>query len=115
MARASAWGLGSALAYESLDIDAQARLLALYAASRQQEGDEARGVVLGALGEFAHAALEGIVAAKGKVNPRESVGRGRDKPQPPAVAARKPQPPSRQGALPDILRVRTSLEDTLKL
>lgn len=115
MARASAWGLGSALAYESQDIDAQARLLALYAASRQQESDEAKGVVLGALGEFVQAAIDGFVAAKNQGEPVESAGRQRAKPRPPAVPARKTQAGSRAPPLPDIVRVKVSVADMLKL
>lgn len=46
MARASAWGLGTALAYRALPVEEQAELLALYVAARSQEGDEAEGVLI---------------------------------------------------------------------
>lgn len=115
MARASAWGYGSALAYENLGIDAQARLLALYAASRQQESDEAKKVVLGALGEFAHAAVEGFVASKNQEDPNESTGRQRAKPRPPAVPPRKTQANGREAPLLAIRSNRMSLKDMLTL
>lgn len=58
MARASVWGLGTALAYRSLDPDAQAELLCLYHAARHQEGEEAKVVLASTAAELIHAYLD---------------------------------------------------------
>lgn len=115
MARASVWGCGSALAYESLDTDAQARLLALYAAHRTREGEEAEGVVIGAITKFARAAIDGIDAAKEGDKPGKPAGSTGTSPRPPAVAAGKAQAGSRGVIAPDTFSNRMSLEDMLKL
>jgi len=115
MARASVWGLGSALAYESLDTDAQARLLALYVAHRTREGEEAEGVVIGAITKFARAAIDGIDAAKEGDKPGKPAVSTGTSPRPPAVAAGKAQAGSRDVSLPDILRAKVSVADMLKL
>ena len=51
MARASAWAFGSALAYQGLDADAQADLLALFQAARMDEGREAKETLQMAVAE----------------------------------------------------------------
>lgn len=89
MARASSWGLGTALAYRGLDIDAQAELLALYQAARVREGEEAELVLISATAEVVRAWAH------------------QDKPPPPPGAPTSHRggtpPPSAQ---PDILRPR---------
>lgn len=67
MARASAWGLGSALAYEALDMEAQARLLCLYTAARVREGEEAQQVLEGA----AVSILSAYSSARGSATPSQ--------------------------------------------
>lgn len=57
MARASAWGLGSALAYRGLDLDSQAELYALFTAARVREGEEAQMVLFGTGVQVANAWL----------------------------------------------------------
>ena len=111
MARASAWGLGTALAYRDLDIDAQADLLARYAAHRTREGEEAEGVVFGALVKFAGEAIS-VAREKGLVGLPGSTWTS----PPPPVAMRKTQrPPSPSPLNRDTMGDRMSVEDMLRL
>lgn len=101
MARASAWGLGTALAYRKLDTDAQAELLALWMAARVREGEEAEMVLVKTVRDIA----EGVMASRG--------GDGAA-PTPP-VSARTPASARNrmtEGPVPDILRPRLGA-DTL--
>lgn len=88
MARASVWGLGTALAYRGLNLDAQAELLALYQAARVREGEEAELVLISAAADLLRAWSK------------------RDQPPPPPAAprGRKGSPPA--PVQPDILRPR---------
>lgn len=69
MARASTWGLGTALAYRALPAEEQAELLALYVASRTREGQEAEGVLTSALSRIAAEVMGGQKNPPGKTAP----------------------------------------------
>lgn len=97
MARASAWGLGAALAYRGLDTDAQAELLALWMAARKAEGDEAEMVLIKTIGDLAN----------GWRNARSAEGGAEPAPLP--VPTGIPQGAGKgmtERSLPDILRPR---------
>lgn len=46
MARASVWGLGNPWAYQELDVDRQAELLALFHGEQETHADEVYGAVV---------------------------------------------------------------------
>lgn len=103
MARASAWGLGAALAYRGLDTDAQAELLALWMASRRREGDEAEMVLIKTFSDL----VDGWAKA------RSAEGGAEPRPLPvPTGTIRAAGKGMTEPPLPDILRPRLGA-DTL--
>lgn len=76
MARASVWGLGTALAYRDLDLDAQAELLCLYQAARHQEGEEVGEVLFGCAVRAVNAFTDAQNSARAKqpTKPRQVRG-----------------------------------------
>ena len=105
MARASAWGYGTALAYRGLDIDAQAELLALWQASRLAEGEEAEGVLMKTLADLV-AGFQGARSA--------SVSGGTP-PTPPVPTGASAQNRVTAASYPDILRPRLGAAELVSL
>ena len=55
MSRASQWALGSAYAYKSMPEEEQADLFNLFIAARMADGEEHKGLMIGAIGEMVQA------------------------------------------------------------
>ena len=109
MARASAWGLGTALAYRGLDIDAQAELLALWQASRLAEGGEAELVLMSTAATLVKTVAEGLGAA------RSASVSGGAPPTPPVPTGASAQNRVTAAPYPDILRPRLGAAELVSL